>query len=138
MKNKEKYAKELMEIAASGKMVAVVNGKPVVCSAPENCKGCLCNNEAIMVCVRKRIREWAESEYEEPPVDWSKVPVDTKILVSNDSVRWYKRYFCKFENGEVYAFDNGSTSWSCRDTDGIREDQYTEWEYAKLAEEQIC
>ena len=74
------------------------------------------------------MREWAESEYVEPSVDWSNVPVDTKILVSQDSELWYKRYFSKFKNGKVYAFFNGATSWNSADGD-------TDWKYAKLAEE---
>lgn len=133
MKNKEKYAKELMEIAISGKMVAIVNGKPVACNnAPVNCEGCLCNDRQIMICVRGRIREWAESEYEEPQVDWSKVPVDTKILVSDDLNHWYRRHFKKYEDGKVYAFYDGCTSWS---SGCISSERYKEWEYAKLAEE---
>lgn len=60
-------------------------------------------------------------------VDWSKVEVDTKILVSNDYIRWYRRHFAKYENGEVFAFLNGTTSYT--DT------SCTEWKYAKLYKE---
>ena len=45
--------------------------------------------------------------------DWSKVEVDTKVLVRdrpNDD--WVKRYFAKYEDGEVYVFKNGRTSWN--------------------------
>lgn len=65
-------------------------------------------------------------EYE-PKVDWTKVPVDTKILVSLDGKTWHKRYFCKFKNGGVYAFDNGATSFTNNGS--------TKWEYAKLYKE---
>ena len=61
-------------------------------------------------------------------VDWSKVEVDTKILVSNDYKRWYRRHFAKYENGEVFAFLNGTTSYT--DT------SCTEWKYAKLYKEE--
>lgn len=45
--------------------------------------------------------------------DWSAVEVDTKIRVSNsDGDLWRKRYFACYENGKVYAFDSGKTSWS--------------------------
>ena len=30
-------------------------------------------------------------------VDWSKVPVDTKILVSCDECNWFKKYFAKVQ-----------------------------------------
>lgn len=71
-------------------------------------------------------------EYKEPEVDWSKVPVDTPILVSRDGDGWYKNHFAKFENGEVYAWSFGCTSWTVP-----RENYITRWEYAELAEETI-
>lgn len=65
------------------------------------------------------------------PVDWSKVEVDTKILVScTDHGVWCKRHFAKYENGKVYAWANGATSFTSQKDDNI-----TYWEYAKLAEE---
>ena len=54
---------------------------------------------------------WLDEEYEEPEVDWSKVPVDTLIRVRfYKSDDWINRYFSKYENGKVYAWDNGTTS----------------------------
>ena len=67
-------------------------------------------------------------EKKEEVVDWSKVAVDTPILVSNNGNYWYRRYFAKYENGMVYAFNGGKTSWS------NRWDEPSEWKYAKLAE----
>lgn len=63
-------------------------------------------------------------------VDWSKVPVDTPILVSFDGCNWFKKYFAKVQNNTVYAFDDGATSWS------VVNKKYcvTSWKYAKLAE----
>lgn len=63
-------------------------------------------------------------------VDWSKVEVDTKILVSTDNIKWYRRYFAKYENGKVYAYPNGTTSFTydCREV--------LPWKYAKLYEEE--
>lgn len=63
-------------------------------------------------------------------VDWSKVPVDTKVLVSNNGNTWHKRYFAKYEDGSVYAFSGGCTSFTAWD-EGI-----CRWFYAKLYEEQ--
>lgn len=63
-------------------------------------------------------------------VDWSKVPVDTPILVSDEKHEdWVKRYFAFFENGKVYAWVAGATSWSA---DNNRDASH--WEIAKLAE----
>ena len=64
---------------------------------------------------------------EEPEIDWSKVEVDTPILVKAiDDGKWKKRYFAKYEGGAVYAWDGGKTSWN--------KDCVTSWNYAKLAE----
>lgn len=64
-----------------------------------------------------------------PKVDWSKVPVDTKILVSFNEKDWHNRYFAKYEEGFVYAFENGTTSWT-------NDREPFSWSYAKLAEEE--
>ena len=45
--------------------------------------------------------------------DWSEVEVDTKVLVRDKSDdEWVKRYFAKYEDGEVYVFKDGRTSWN--------------------------
>lgn len=87
MLNREKYAKEIIDIAIKGKSFAVVNGKPTV----ENTTSCRqCDFKHIYGCTEARER-WANSEYVEPQADWSKVPVDTPILVrDNEKVAWKK------------------------------------------------
>ena len=63
---------------------------------------------------------------EETKVEWSKVPVDTKILVSNDGLNWHNRHFATFRFYSVFAWDDGATSWTtCR---------VTKWKYARLKE----
>ena len=63
-------------------------------------------------------------------VDWSKVEVDTPIFVrmSNEEV-WKCRYFAMYEDGEVYAWQFGRTSWS-----NVIKNSPIAWKYAKLAE----
>ena len=64
---------------------------------------------------------------EEAEVDWTKVPVDTPILVKDFvNVEWDKGYFAKYESRKVHTWSDGATSWSARTT--------TIWNYAKLAE----
>lgn len=66
-------------------------------------------------------------------IDWATVKVDTKILVkSYDDGIWRKRYFACYENGKVYAFDSGKTSWSA-DTNHISD--YVPWDIAEVVEE---
>ena len=62
-------------------------------------------------------------------VDWSKVAVDTPILVRDCEISiWEKRYFASFENGKVHAWNGGTTSWSAENKNTMS------WKYAKLAE----
>lgn len=64
------------------------------------------------------------------PVDWSKVEVDTPIFVRNSIEEvWKCRYFAMYENGEVYAWQLGRTSWS-----NVIKNSPIAWKYAKLAE----
>ena len=62
-------------------------------------------------------------------IDWSKVEVDTPVLVSNDNKEWIKRYFARYEDGNVYCWLNGKTSWTA-----ICELSIGHWDYTKLAE----
>ena len=63
-------------------------------------------------------------------VDWSKVAVDTPILVKDDyDDKWEKAYFAKYEDEMIYAWNNGRTSFSARSKD----DTFI-WDNAKLAE----
>lgn len=69
---------------------------------------------------------------EEKKVDWSKVAVDTPILVRNyEEVGWTIRYFAKYEKGRVYAWDGGRTSLTSQEYNLSP----NVWNYAKLAEE---
>lgn len=62
-------------------------------------------------------------------VDWSKVKVDTPVLVRDfENQDWKKRYFAFFDDELIYAWDGGATSWSVKNKDAIP------WKYAKLAE----
>ena len=82
-------------------------------------------------CARCRLIQaiWLMEEYEEPKVDWSKVTVDTPILVRNNECdKWSNRYFAKYEDGDVYAWCGGRTSWN--------ETRMFAWKYAKLAEQE--
>jgi hypothetical protein len=68
-------------------------------------------------------------EFEEI-IDWSKVPVDTEVLVSDDGEKWCRRYFAKCERGIVYCFSCGVTSFSADIISDV-----VEWKYAKLYQE---
>lgn len=71
-----------------------------------------------------------EMEFEEI-IDWSKIPVDTKVLVSHNGESWYKKHFKEFKNNSYVCFSLGQTSWTVDDDTN----QIYEWEYCKLTEE---
>ena len=126
MKNKEKYAKEILEIACNGDCIAFnkTTNKVVTCNRL-SCSDCFFDE----IGCRKAVKKWSESEYIDPPVDWSKVPVDTPILVRDeDEEKFKKRHFAKYANEKVYAWNMGTTSWTAD------ENCVTTWNCAKLAE----
>lgn len=71
--------------------------------------------------------------WEREEIDWSKIPVDTEVLVRNSQDQeWECRYFAKYENGKIYTFVYGATSWSSW---GIGEpSSVIPWDEAKLVE----
>ena len=80
-------------------------------------------------CVNNKIK-WVDKEYVEPEVDWAKVAVDTPILVRNATESdWEHRHFAKYEDGKVYAWNDGLTSFTIYNSHFV-----TWWSYAKLAE----
>ena len=88
---------------------------------------CECCTEEISFDNFEKIMEY------EPPVDWSKVPVDAKIYVrDNEDITWQKRHFSKYRDGRVYAFFGGKTSFTAYHDDDDRS-----WRHAKLAEEDV-
>ena len=123
MKNYEKYADKIREY--NGDSICTDFIEPYILKSI-NAK---CINTSCPKCHLYRTI-WLLEEYkepEEPEIDWSKVEVDTPILVRDyEGQEWARRYLAKYENETVYAWDGGRTSWS---GDGV-----TEWEYVKLAE----
>lgn len=90
----------------------------------KNCCGLSCAKCCLLQAL------WLNEEYKDPEVDWSKVPVDTKILVKNNESGFFRnRHFAKYKDGKVFAFNNGMTSFSTSEDDDV-----TCWEFAKLAE----
>ena len=75
------------------------------------------------------VSEWTEPH---PAESWE---VDKKILVSDDGEIWANRHFSKFENGAVYTWPSGLTSWSNANIFPSYEEEIP-WKYAKPAEEE--
>lgn len=125
MTNREVYKDTLDNMLAE--VIAVVDGKPVLCD-DANCSDCLFRERCRRKENRKKFIDWLNAEYQEPSVDWSKVPIDTPVLVSEDGEMWYRRYFAGMRDGKPETYNVGATSWS---VDG---NQTCVWEYMRLAE----
>lgn len=126
MKNYEKYADKIRKYKT--------NKDEYFCNEfimphilkKDSCAGISCE-QCHMLQMTWLLEEYEEPE--EPEIDWSKVEVDTPILVRQDkNGDWLKRHFAKYENGDVYVWTDGKTSWT--ETDKIK------WKYAKLVEDQ--
>ena len=119
MKNYEKYVEKIRGYDDKDFCKDFV--KPYILES-DNCNGLDCIRCSMLRAI------WLMEEYKEPETDWSKVEVDTPILVRDyESQEWEARYFAKYEDGVLYAWDGGSTSWTSKGN-------VTEWKYAKLAE----
>ena len=108
MTNREKFKDELDEMLSV--FLAVVEGKPVPCEDTD-CRECDFRGKCP---VRKNcVIDWLNAEYQEPSVDWSKVPIDTPVLASKDGKHWSRLYFAGVgDDGNPETFYAGATSWS--------------------------
>lgn len=123
MKNYEKYADEIK--GYKGDSICADFVEPYILKSI-NAK---CTNISCVKCHLYRTM-WLMEEYEEPEVDWSKVEVDTPVLVRDfENEEWRDRYFARYENETIYVWGDGRTSWSAYDNSDV-----TNWTYTKLAE----
>lgn len=127
MTNYEKN-KELLDMYAVADVSWGVDADGKISECHGNCGYCIFGLDEI--CTQKRL-EWLQQEYKEPEVevDWSKVPIDTPILVKtgiNDE--WTERIFAGYIADKVCVFDSYDTSENFV--------SISPWNYAKLAEQE--
>lgn len=84
----------------------------------------------LIVANRSLIIDFDITKHQE--IDWSKVPMDAEIYVRHKKGQpWATAHFAYYENGYVYAYPNGKTSFTA--------DWYPiSWEYAKLANAELA
>ena len=123
MTNREKFKDEPDEMLSA--FLAVVEEKPVHCEDMD-CQECDFRGKCPVR--EKCVIDWLNAEYQEPPVDWSKVPIDTPVLVSGNGKTWYRRYFAGIRNGYREAYDVGATPWS------VYDNRTCAWPFMKIAE----
>lgn len=126
MTNGEKYKDAIIKHIkndSEGDYCDFIKSKILLCYGL-NCKELDCHDCAAIQSL------WFNEEYKEPEekVDWTKVAVDTPVLVRNvDGSNWRKRHFAKYQNGQIFTYNDGKTSWSTQRT--------TSWKQGKLVDE---
>lgn len=129
MTNYEKYKNEIDKVWEAKSTLAFSNGEIKSCCVTR-CSECEFSDHGNCT---TQMAKWLVSEYKEPQVDWSKVPVDTPILVKDYiGGEWYRRHFAEYRDGRVFVWNYCGTSW-VHDNDK----SFTcDYKYAKLAEEE--
>lgn len=133
MTNREHYKEQIIDICAKGMRPIIIADGLAGCSN-HDCSGCSSwhkpqgfSGAGFLCKAQVNFSKWLEEGYE-PAVDWSEVPVDTPILVKDErsSDKWFERHFAYYQDGKVYAWKNGRTSYTAQ------QDPPSVWQYAKL------
>lgn len=124
MKNIEKYRDAIVN--CDGNVCDDFIKSIILASFNKQCSEISADNSVDCMKCSLLTHVWLNDEYDETADIWQNVKVDTPILVSRDGNRWEPKYFAKYEDGKVYAFRGGMTSFTG--------DKTIAWAYAKLAE----
>lgn len=107
MRNKEKFSKEIVEIACEGNEVAVSKetGKPVRC-VDMRCSMCAINlnEDEYKTCTDYR-KEWVESEY------IKKAVISKKDRAFLEYLKEEFKYIARHKDGTLFAYKDGLTNW---------------------------
>lgn len=98
MKNKEKYAKEIVDIACDGSNIALSKdtAKPIKCNSIR-CYKCAFRFSNGDECYTAR-RKWAESEYIEKPV------ISKKDAMFLEYLKEENKYIARDKNGNLFTY----------------------------------
>ncbi len=121
MTNYEKYKDEIDAIMEKNRLCAIDRNthKFVECCVEIGCENCLFSapyNNDIPCYVN--ICKWLVAEYKGTEVDWSKISIDTPVLVNDNRFQggnafWIKMHFAGVDTkGNPLVYSNGRSSWS--------------------------
>ena len=133
MKNYEKYADEIKRYSDSQVLCDEIKIPFILEPIGKSCARDIDCDTCQTLTTLWLLEEYEEpKEPEEPEIDWSKVKVDTPVLVrDSENTEWLKKYFAKYEDGIVYVWNLGRTSWSAPNNKSV-----SAWQYAKLIEDE--
>lgn len=102
MKNREKFAKEILNIACNGSVIAVTKDNKVVCCRDINCEQCLFHkgDDYGGYCDDTERIRWVESEYVVKPTITSR---EKKFL---DALLPSCKYIARDINNDLYIYYN--------------------------------
>ena len=102
MKNKEKYIKEIVEIACDGNRIAIVRQTGEFRSCYETpCRECLFHSSNTEQC-KEKVREWAEAEYVERPV------ISKRDRAFLDYLGKELKYIVRSKSGNLMVYQNSA------------------------------
>lgn len=137
MKNREKHREEIIKAIKSRETCEFMNDTviPEFIGSKTDSK-CICEMGDCRACLI-RFTLWLDEEYMEPPkpeVDWSKVPVDTLVMVRNhESKDWNLRYFKRFEPNWFPHFVTWVDGKTSKTVDYFAAE---DWKYCELVEDE--
>ena len=99
MLNAEKYKNVVIQTEG---FFGLFERRKVISCDKMQCHACDFYDDSLNECSSERIL-------------WDKVPVDTKVLVFDESGNWQQRHFAKYEDNTIYVWNFGRTSWSAFD-----------------------
>ena len=133
MKNREKYKNELMDvIKMDGRICGFVKKHGVFQMFGKDLES-FC--EMTCVTCGAALQLWLDEEYEEPEVDWTKVPVDTLVRVRDrEEQEWILMYFKGISDYDrAHRFmtwcDGATSKTACGG-------EYMMWKYCELVEDE--
>lgn len=100
MKNKEKFAKEILDIACNGKSIAITKENKIVCCSDISCGSCMFDSRVKHIECSQACREWAESEYVEKPTITSREKAFLNALIFRCD------YIARDGNNSLYVYCN--------------------------------
>lgn len=120
MKNKEKFSKEIFDIACKGDSIAITiaNNEIVSCGSIK-CEKCIFEARGHEECSDK-IKKWCESEYIEKPT----LTKNEKLYL--DMIKPNYMYIARDKNGLIFIYsempyiNNSFTEWKVENSNNIR------------------
>ena len=109
MKNREKFAKEILDIACKGDTIAVTQENKVVCCGDINCSQCLFGKKDnyVYYCDDEKRMQWSESEYVGKHTITSREKNFLDLLLP----KW--KYIARDSNNELYIYNEKPKRMDC-------------------------